>query len=140
MEAAPLYAAFGAGLMGGVHCAGMCGGIAASLSASARGPATARQLSFNAGRIGSYALAGAVAGGLGTLAIRAGPMLGVQIVLFAAANVLMMLLGLYVAGWSAAVVRLERAGRVVWQRVQPWARRIYPIDTTPRALAAGLLW
>jgi len=97
------YAAFAAGLLGGVHCAGMCGGIAASLSASSRGPALSRQLGFNAGRIASYAAAGAAAGGVGSLAQSAGPMLSVQLVLFVAANALMILLGLYVAGWGGAV-------------------------------------
>ena len=49
-------AAFAAGLLGGVHCAGMCGGIVAALAAGSRGPALPRNLAFNAGRIGSYAL------------------------------------------------------------------------------------
>ena len=55
-------AAFAAGLLGGVHCAGMCGGIVATLSAGARGPILARQVGFNAGRILSYAVAGGIAG------------------------------------------------------------------------------
>jgi len=134
------YAAFAAGLLGGVHCAGMCGGIAASLSASARGPALPRQLGFNAGRIASYAVAGAAAGGLGSLAQAAGPLLSVQLALFVAANALMILLGLYVAGWGHAVLRIERAGGFLWRRVEPVARRIFPIDGTPKAIAAGLLW
>jgi len=133
-------AAAAAGLLGGVHCAGMCGGIVASLSASARGPVLARQFAFNAGRIASYATAGAVVGATGSFIEAAGPALAVQTALFIVANVLMVLLGLYVAGWGRAVLRLESAGRGVWRRVEPLARRLFPLDTTRKALAAGALW
>ena len=134
------YAAFAAGLLGGVHCAGMCGGIAASLSASARGPALARQLGFNSGRVASYAAAGGAAGAMGSLAQAAGPIVSVQLVLFIAANALMILLGLYVAGWGHAVLRIERAGRFLWRYVEPSARRVFPIDSTAKSVAAGLVW
>lgn len=133
-------AAFAAGLVGGVHCAGMCGGIAASLALGARGPVVARHAAFNGGRIFSYAVAGAIAGGAGSLVQLAGPALAVQSALFVLANVLMLLLGLYVAGIGRAVLRLESAGRVVWRRVEPLARRVYPIDSTARALGAGAAW
>ena len=127
-------AAFAAGLLGGVHCAGMCGGIAASLSAAARGPALARQLGFNAGRIGSYVVAGAVVGGAG------GTLLSTQSALFVAANVLMIFLGLYIAGWGRGLLKLEAAGMPVWRRIEPLRRRFFPIDSTLRAVAAGAVW
>jgi sulfite exporter TauE/SafE len=133
-------AAFAAGLLGGVHCAGMCGGIVGGLSASARGPALARQLAFNAGRIASYGTAGAVAGTLGGLGQAAGPVLFAQAAMFAIANVLLLMLGLYVGGWGRAVMHLERAGSVVWRRVEPIARRCFPIDSSGKAFAAGLAW
>ena len=133
-------AAFVAGLLGGVHCAGMCGGIAAALSATARGPAFARSLAFNAGRIGSYGLAGLLAGATGGALAAAGPVFAVQAVLFVVANVLMLMLGLYVAGWSRLVVRLEGAGGALWARMAPLRRALFPVDSTPRALAAGAVW
>lgn len=133
-------AAFAAGLLGGVHCAGMCGGIVGGLSACARGPALARALAFNAGRIASYATAGAAAGALGGLGQAAGPVLFAQAAMFAIANVLMLMLGLYVGGWGRGVMRLERAGSVVWRRVEPIARRCFPIDSGRKAFAAGLAW
>ena len=133
-------AAFAAGLLGGVHCAGMCGGIAASLSLGARGPTVPRQLAFNAGRIGSYAIAGSIAGAAGSLVALAGPAFFARAALFALANVLMILLGLYVAGWGGAVLRIENAGRGIWRRVEPHARRLFPIDSSAKALGAGALW
>ena len=134
------FAALAAGLLGGVHCAGMCGGIVASLSAAARGPPLPRQLAFNAGRIASYSLAGAIAGGVGTLLQAIVPIAGVQLVLFIAANVMLLLLGLYVAGWGRAVLRLEAAGGAVWRRIEPLRRHFFPIDSTARALGAGAVW
>ncbi len=133
-------AAFAAGLLGGVHCAGMCGGIVGTLALEARGPLLGRQLAFNAGRIASYVAAGTVFGLAGGLAQFAGPVVTMQAAMFAAANVLMVLLGLYVAGWGAAMQRVEAAGAGLWRRVQPFARAFLPIDTPRRAIAAGVLW
>ena len=133
-------AAFGAGLLGGVHCAGMCGGIVGTLALESRGNAISRQLAYNGGRIASYALAGAAAGALGSLAYAAGPWLLLQIALFALANAVMVLLGLHVAGWGRGVLKLEAAGAHVWRAVEPMARRFLPVDSTPRAFGAGLAW
>jgi sulfite exporter TauE/SafE len=133
-------AAFAAGLLGGVHCAGMCGGIVGSLSAAARGPALPRQLAFNAGRIGSYTLAGFAAGALGAVARHSAAAFGVQVALFALANIVMLLLGLYIAGWGRVLARLESAGGALWRRLQPLARRLVPIDSASKAAAAGALW
>jgi uncharacterized protein len=130
-------AAFAAGLLGGVHCAGMCGGIAASLSFGARGPILARQLAFNAGRIGTYAAAGAIVGAAGSVVTWA---IGAQALLFTVANVLMVLLGFYILGIGRVVLKLESWGRHLWRRVEPVARRLFPVDSAPKALAAGALW
>jgi sulfite exporter TauE/SafE len=80
MMAVALLPVFVVGLLGSVHCAGMCGGIVGALSvAPARGmpvpvnvrpaaaarPALANVLAYNLGRIGSYMTAGALAGALG---------------------------------------------------------------------------
>ena len=135
----PLAAALAAGLLGGVHCAGMCGGIAASLSAASRGPALARQLAFNAGRIGSYALAGALAGTLGSVMTSA-PLMDARLVLLVVANAFIVMVGLYVAGWGGGVVRMEALGRGLWRRIEPLRRRFFPIDSTARALGAGAVW
>ncbi len=124
--------------MGGLASAAR--GIVGGLASAARGPAVARQLGFNAGRIASYAIAGAAAGALGSLGSRAGPLVEVQVALFVLANVLLLMLGLYVGGWGRGVLALERAGAVVWRQVEPFARRTLPIDSTAKSVAAGLAW
>lgn len=133
-------AAFAAGLLGGVHCIGMCGGIVGTLALEARGPAIARHLAFNGARIASYAIAGSVAGFAGSLAHAQGAWFTAQAGMFLVANVVMVLLGLYVAGWGRAVLAIESAGRPLWRRIEPFARRMLPIDSTGRALGAGLAW
>jgi hypothetical protein len=133
-------AAFAAGLLGGVHCAGMCGGIVGTLALQARGPLVARQAAFNGGRIFSYVLAGAAAGGASAAAFGLAPLAPLQVALYAVANILMVLLGLYVAGWSSLPRRIETLGGGLWRRIQPYARRMLPLDSWPRALGAGMLW
>ena len=133
-------AAFAAGLLGGVHCVGMCGGIAGALAASARGSPWRRIAAFNLGRIGSYAAAGAIAGGVGVAAQAFGPAATLQVALFVVAHVLVVLMGLYVAGWGGAIIRLESAGSALWRRIEPLRRAFFPIDTDVRALGAGAVW
>ena len=59
-----LVAAFASGLLGTVHCAAMCGGIATSLSTGQRDGLWMAALP-NLGRVLGYALAGAIVGGIG---------------------------------------------------------------------------
>ena len=49
-------------------------------------------------------------------------------------------LGLYLAGLWGAVRRVELVGAVLWKHLQPFTRRLLPVDTVPRALALGALW
>src|SRR5262245_50275664 len=75
-----LGAAFLAGLTGGVHCAAMCGPLVGVSCGGRAGPTgqsrwLGRALAYNAGRITSYSVAGALTGALGAggLALRGGP-------------------------------------------------------------------
>ncbi|NLW97743.1 MAG: sulfite exporter TauE/SafE family protein, partial [Xanthomonadaceae bacterium] len=60
-----LLGALTAGLLGGLHCVAMCGGIATGLSATAPGGGWSGALQLNLGRIGGYVLAGLVVGAFG---------------------------------------------------------------------------
>ena len=139
-----LVAAFVGGLAGGVHCAGMCGGIVHALCAGTTGARPARKfaylVAYNAGRIASYACAGALAGVIGQagLLTRAAPIL--QPVSFAFASLMLIALGLYLAGALPALTRLEAAGTRLWRSVQPLTRHLLPVISIPRALGLGALW
>jgi sulfite exporter TauE/SafE len=122
------------GLASGVHCAGMCGGIVTAFSVSTarlhdKRTLLLRQLGFNAGRISTYALAGALAGAAGAL-------LPLQNGLYVFANVVLVLVGVHLAGFGA-LLRLERLGAPLWRRLQPLAARA---SAGGNPYFAGLLW
>lgn len=135
-------AAFAVGLLGGAHCAAMCGGLATALARAGASawPAWKLQAGYAAGRLASYALAGALAGSLAGTALLARDILPVQMLLFALANLMLVVLGLHLAGWSWLVHRIEAPGRHLWRHLQPWLGRVLPVDGWGKALAAGLLW
>ena len=136
-----LLAALLAGLLGGVHCAGMCGGIVAAFSFRPDGsvPPFRLHLVYNGGRVLSYTLFGALAGALGN-ALALADFLPVQTALYVVAQIVMIMLGLYLAGLSQSVLIFERAGGVIWRRVKPLFQRLIPVTTLPRAIIAGMAW
>ncbi len=130
------------GLLGGGHCGGMCGGIVSALVSgrTATGKPWLIHLCYNLGRIASYAVAGAIAGSVGSLGLMLDGLLPVQIVLYAVANLLLIGLGLYLAGIRGPVARLERLGSHLWSQLRPFTRRFLPADSPTKALALGVLW
>lgn len=136
-------AALGMGLLGSPHCIGMCGGIATAMT-PARGygaqSVSGGPLWLAAGRIGTYAALGALGGAAGALLARGGEGL-VAPLLRPALGLLLIAVGLSVSGWwPRSLAWLEAGGAVIWRRVAPAARRLTPVITRPRALAAGALW
>ena len=134
-----LLALFIVGLLGGGHCAGMCGGIvgALSLQTPRGGAAVLVHLAYNLGRIGSYVLAGLLAGLLGQAA---GNLLALQNVLYLFASLMLIAMGLYLLGFTQFLTPLERGGHALWQRIQPLTRRFLPVRGIAQALPLGLLW
>ncbi|TBU72022.1 cytochrome biogenesis protein [Pseudomonas daroniae] len=128
------------GLLGGGHCLGMCGGLMGALSLAI--PAEQRNrrlhllLAYNAGRILSYALAGLLLG-LAGWALASGPM---ATVLRGIAGLLLIAMGLYLAGWWSGLTRIETLGRGLWRHLQPLTRRFMPVTSPSRALVLGGLW
>jgi hypothetical protein len=139
-------AVFLIGLLGGVHCAGMCGGIVSALSLQMPGaevraaPAWTLHLAYNLGRIASYVIAGALIGGLGSLGLLLNNWLPVQMILYLAANLMMVALGLYLIGVTQTLAFVERAGQSLWRRVQPATRRFLPVRGVAQAFPLGMLW
>jgi sulfite exporter TauE/SafE len=135
--ALPLALAAG-GLASGFHCAAMCGGISGAFSLVNKDRLWRRQLAFNAGRISSYAAAGAIAGTLGSAAAYAASVLPAQIYLYFFAGAFAILAGAHLLGLPTR--RLETIGLPLWRRVQPVAARLLPARTLPQSYAAGLAW
>ena len=138
-SASSYLALFLIGLLGGTHCIGMCGGIVSALSMG--GPSRfPLHLAYNAGRITSYAAAGAVAGALGGLSLTLSGQLPVRIVLYVLANLMLVALGLYLTGITQALAFTERFGKKLWLHLQPLSKRYLPARTVAQAFPLGLLW
>jgi sulfite exporter TauE/SafE len=136
-----LLSAFVVGLLGGVHCAGMCGGIVGALSFGLKGGRNLPLLlAYNLGRISSYTFAGALMGALGFYFSGLLPVQTAQHVLLSLAGLFLILMGLYLAGWWNALSRLEQAGGHLWRRIEPLGRRLLPVRSVPQALMLGALW
>ncbi|GMR16279.1 MAG: sulfite exporter TauE/SafE family protein [Gammaproteobacteria bacterium] len=145
-------AAFLVGLLGGVHCVGMCGGIVGALCIGLDDGLnkTAQQnfkktfpflLLYNAGRISSYTLAGILMGSIGWLGSHLFTLYSIQQTLEIIAAVFMLALGLYIAGWWKGLAKIERwGGKVIWQRLEPVGRKFMPVRSYPQALFLGLVW
>lgn len=142
------------GLFLSLHCVGMCGGfvalvtVAPSITTMSGGGATAaaalaapswrrgllpQQLVFNAGRIASYTLLGAMAGALGSFTSLLSKTGKIQALLMVGAGLLMIGTGLALAGlmkhWSAFKAKTATP--------QPWlARGFEHVTRLPRPVRA----
>jgi sulfite exporter TauE/SafE len=125
--------AFGAGLLGGVHCAGMCGGFVVVAATGGR-----LGWLFHVGRLLGYAALGAVAGLLGRTLDLGGAALGLHRLRFLAAAVLLLLFGL---GFLGLFPRrwLEPGGGAVVRLLGAVRRRGGPLGWLVLGLPIGLL-
>ncbi|MEQ6290809.1 sulfite exporter TauE/SafE family protein [Vogesella sp. GCM10023246] len=135
-----LLSLFLTGLLGGVHCLGMCGGIVTAISVTGQGSKPLLLLGYNLGRLASYVAIGALLGGLAQWGVAEADFRPLQLGLFAAANVLLILLGLYLAGLSGAVTRIEKLGQPLWRSLQPLTRRLLPLRHGWQSVLVGALW
>jgi sulfite exporter TauE/SafE len=128
------------GFLGGGHCLGMCGGLMGALTLAIppeqRGQRLRLLLAYNLGRILSYSVAGLLLG-LAGWAIAGSPLVTALRVL---AALLLIAMGLYLAGWWSGLTRIEALGRGLWRYIQPLTRRFMPVTSLPRALILGALW
>jgi len=128
------------GLLGGGHCLGMCGGLMGALTLAIppeqRGRRLRLLLAYNLGRIFSYASAGLLLGLAGWAVASSPAAMGLRVV----AALLLIAMGLYLAGWWSGLTRIEALGRGLWRHIQPVASRLLPVSSLPRALLLGALW
>ncbi|HEX8614302.1 MAG TPA: sulfite exporter TauE/SafE family protein [Telluria sp.] len=158
MSEVNLIPVFVVGLLGSVHCVGMCGGIVSAFSAVPAAPVgarpfpvavvtqraaldgSARVLAYNTGRIASYMTAGALAGGLAGGARTLAGLTALQAGGYWLANLMLVILGLYLMDAWRGLARLESLGQILWQRARPLMRFIVPLDSPLKMLALGALW
>lgn len=150
IEVAALGTVLGASLLGSLHCAGMCGPLAAVASAPDRThlpvvdarPSTAT-VHYNLGRLVSYVALGLVAGAMGALVDLGGTRVGVQGVALLLAGLALVGLGIrglwqWARGTNAAVAA---AGPARWA-ARLRGTRAFPalLGTLTGLMPCGWLW
>lgn len=134
--------AFTLGLLSTPHCVAMCGSLVGALLMGSRSSGSKQSplmtvFLFGSGKLLAYVALGAIAG-LGGLAL-AGTLAGPGVFLRALSALLMIGIGLYIAGWWRGIARLEKAGARLWQ---PLLRRVrvLRLDQPGNQLLAGMAW
>jgi len=156
-----------AGLIGSLHCVGMCGPFvvlamtpkgrvhlpqapANGACATSDGPSTtSRVLGYNGGRAVAYALLGALAGGIGSVVDASGAALGLSGVAAAVAGVGMILVGavslLRIAGLrisprAGAMAPPRLLQRLVGGAIHQPKRRAVALGALSALMPCGWLW
>lgn len=125
----------------------MCGGIIGALSLSL--PADIRQKKwtrfnfvffYNFGRLLSYLTAGLIAGAFGIEILRALGLEQAHEILRYLGVIFMVAIGFYLAGWFPQLSQLEKIGKPVWRIVEPFAKKLMPVNSPFKALVYGIAW
>jgi sulfite exporter TauE/SafE len=127
------------GLLGGAHCAAMCGGIATSLSLQQRG-GWWMALQPNLGRIGGYVVAGAAVGGIGHGLLDLASLPALTTALRAAVGAVLIVAALRLLDRHGRLSFLRASGGRLWQWLRPLQRRLLPADNAGKRIALGVLW
>lgn len=165
-----ILAAVTAGIAGGVHCVGMCGGISSMLTRAGNtgrkvipinrsddtenqreGMADNKSIRFQvllqAGRLSTYMMIGAVFGGLGAAGMILKPYFPIHQILFFMGNLALVILGLKVIGFRFHITFLSpyflRLQQALFFLAPPLKQGIeYPffVGMAWGCLPCGLLW
>jgi sulfite exporter TauE/SafE len=135
-----LFSLFLAGLLGGGHCLGMCGGMVAAFSLHLpEKKYFIFLLGLQVGRLMSYVMVGMIMGLLGST-LYWSRLIAVQLILQSMAALILLLLGLYLAGFSHKIRTIEKIGIPVWRVIRPFLHRFLPLRSLWQTLPAGFLW
>lgn len=153
MALSALIGAWLAGALGGAHCLAMCGGFVVAMTGGggvqggAQGapllPARSliwKQLPYNLGRVATYAVLGAIAGGAGAAALSAAEWLPVQRSLYVIANLFLLALAATIAWNRAGITSPQRAGASLFARFLPAVRPLQVANSLPARYALGMIW
>lgn len=128
--------AFAGGLVGSLHCVGMCGGFPLALAqARARGNLS-RQLLYNAGRLNTLAFVGALSGAFGAAIAASGPFHAAERGLAIVAGVLIVLIGLEMLGLVQHVS--SRAAALTQRTITRWLGGVMASSSPLAPLALGI--
>jgi len=139
--------AFVMGLVSSLHCIGMCGSIIGTLTLSLSPEIRSKKalllpfvFNYNFGRITSYAIAGALAGIIQSIATMHMSEINGHRVLQILSAVIMASAGLYIAGWFPRFAYIEKIGTHFWKKIEPYGRKLIPVKTRTQAFLFGMIW
>lgn len=158
MLTAPLVlAALSAGLLGGVHCLGMCGGIANLLTSASKKNRTTIPIilatSDNAqpkiapwrssallhgGRIFTYILMGGLVGSIGALGLRIHPFIPIHTIMYVIGNLALIWLGLRLFGYTPHFAPLDHLIARIGKKIP--ARFSFLAQTQRFPFLVGMAW
>lgn len=140
---ASYLAAFVIGLFSSLHCIGMCGSIIGTLTYSLSQELRNNKrilfsiiLSYNLGRVASYAIAGAV---VGLLSLPFSQGMAYRFLQLVSAAI-MTGAGLYIGGWFPRFAYIEKMGSRFWKLIEPFGRKMIPVKTRSQAMLFGMVW
>jgi len=142
-----IISAFLLGLASTLHCVGMCGGIIGALSfglpehiRSHRWRVMSYVSAYNIGRVTSYGVIGALMGFFGAeLFASISPDYGHRLLSWLAA-IIMLGIGLYLAGAFPWFVMIEKLGAPLWTWLEPAGKKLLPVKTPAHAMLFGMIW
>jgi sulfite exporter TauE/SafE len=135
--------AFLLGLFSTVHCIAMCGSVIGALTLSL--PQEVREsqrrmlpfvFNYNLGRLLTYVIAGVI---VGVLTVPLAQINGHQVLRWLSV-IVMIAMGLYLAGWFPKFARAERIGAPLWRLLQPLGQKLLPVRSVWQALFLGMVW
>jgi len=145
MELATAFlSALALGLLGSMHCVGMCGGLQTLLNqpqAIRTSLENQRHLvAMNLGRVTLYSVAGAIFGFIGAELGTQLNVSGWSVVLRQLTAIMIIIVGLQLLlKIERPLAFLEKAGYRLWKRIQPLLNRPAPVNYN-QSFRRGLLW
>ncbi|MFT6791052.1 MAG: sulfite exporter TauE/SafE [Cellvibrionaceae bacterium] len=140
MESLSYLVAFSLGLFGSAHCLGMCGGIIGALTLSVDQSRPRERililLGYNFGRVAGYVLIAVIFYLLVSVPASYLSLSFMRVL----AGLLLIAMGFYLADWWRGLQYLEKAGGLLWQKIQPFSQTLLPVRTVKQALLLGVLW
>ncbi|AFI82971.1 sulfite exporter TauE/SafE family protein [Methylophaga nitratireducenticrescens] len=138
-----LATAFLLGLFSSAHCIAMCGSVIGALTLTLPGHIREQPqkmlpfvLNYNIGRILSYTLAGGL---VGLFASPLAQINGLPFLRYLSALV-MIGMGLYLAGWFPKFAHAEKIGAPIWRKLQPIGQKLLPVRNLKQAFLLGAVW
>lgn len=142
MNPADFLSLFLIGFLGGGHCVAMCGGLSSAFALQLPEELSRLKLIIllNLGRVCSYMTIGAILGTLGEFGLSLDKTHTLQIILLYGANILLIFMGLYLAGLSSFITKVEHLGTPIWKKLNPLLQKLLPLKSAKAAFLVGTLW